>query len=149
MTAPGALDPGGPYLDWKKSEEQWASDHQAAVEAVGTAIKRLGEVDLSNPGRSGVRECVAALVAVAPKYSNATLVAASDLGDNSFTGANPNFDAKPLILIQPCSDGNAKKCTQLQDDFTAWTANHGAGQTTAARPEDAANTFAQLITSTN
>ncbi len=149
MTAPGALDPGGPYLAWKESEEQWAADYQASREAVATAVKRLGTIDLSNPSRSGVRECVAALVSVPPKYSNATLVVASDLGDNSFTGANPHFDAKPIVLIQPCSDGDSKKCTRLQEDFTAWTANNGAGPTTATRPEDAPNTFAQLITSTD
>lgn len=149
MTAPGALDPGGPYLAWKESEEQWAADYQASVQAVATAVKRLGTSDLSNPGRSGVRECVAALVSVPPKYSNSTLVVASDLGDNSFTGANPNFDAKPIVLIQPCSDGDAKKCARLQNDFTAWTANHGAGPTTATRPEDAPNTLSQLITSPN
>lgn len=147
MTAPGALDPGGPYLAWKQSETQWTSDFQAAQDAIESAIKRLGEIDLANPGRSGVRECAAALVSVAPTYANATLIVASDLGDNSFTGAKPNFDGKPLILIQPCADGNAKHCSALQNDFIAWTSNHGAGQTSITRPEDTANTFAQLITS--
>lgn len=147
MTAPGALDPGGPYLAWKKSEVEWTSDFQAAQEAVGSAIERLGGIDLSNPGRSGVRECAAALVSVAPEYANATLIVASDLGDNSFTGAKPNFDGKPLILIQPCADGNARHCSDLQNDFIAWTSNHGAGQTTITRPEDTANTFAELVTS--
>lgn len=147
MTALGALDPGGPYLAWKKSEVQWMSDFQEAKDAVSSAIKSLGEIDLSNAGRSGVRECAAALVSVAPKYANATLIVASDLGDNSFTGAKPNFDGKPLILIQPCADGNAKKCSGLRNDFIAWTSGHGAGQTTVTRPEDTANTFAQLITS--
>lgn len=146
MTAPGALDPGGPYLDWKKSEQRWSVEYDVAAKATATAVKQLREVDLSNPSYSGVRECVAAVVSVPPKYADATLVVASDLEDNSYTGATPKFDAKPIILIQPCPDGDAKKCSRLKDDFTAWAGASGAGTTTTARAEDAPNTLSRLFT---
>ncbi len=149
MTALGALDPGGSYLMWKKSEEQWATDYQTAIDAEATAVKQLGTVDLTRPGRSGVRDCVAALNSVASKYSNVTLIVASDLGDNSFTGANPTFAGKPMVLIQPCPDGDAKRCAGLQEKFTSWAVDHGSGSITVTRPENSLTTLSQLITRNN
>jgi hypothetical protein len=147
MTKPGALDPGGPYLAWKKVEAQWAADYRAAQTAQADAVEVLQRIDLSHPQRSGVRDCVAALMTVPATYPDATVVVASDLGDNEFTGTDPVFNGAPMLIIQPCPKGDAGTCAARLEAFTSWTSAHGAGPVSLARPEAGDVALTQLISS--
>jgi hypothetical protein len=145
MTQLGALEPGGPYLAWKKSNEQWAADYHVAVEAQSDAIDALGRIDLSYSQRSGVRDCVAALMTVPFTSANVTVVVASDLRDNEFTGTAPDFGGARMLLIQPCPNGNASECARRYDAFISWASAHGVGPVSMARPEAADTALGQLI----
>lgn len=145
MTASGALDPGGPYDAWKSLRTAWSTAYDASLEASKFGADQLAAIDLSNPGSSGVRDCAAALTVVPAEQQKATFVVASDLQDNSFSGADPDFGGSRLLLIQPCPSGKARTCEAARNGFADWAAKHGAGSVDTTRPELARTTLRELI----
>ncbi len=145
MTEAGALDPDGPYSRWKELAATWTADYGSARQAQASGVASLQRIALFRPERSGVRDCAAALMSVKPTFPAVTVVVASDLEGNEFTGTDPDFGKAAVVLVQPCPDGNASACKRRDHEFTSWIRTHNAGPVTRARPEAAADEFDRLI----
>lgn len=146
LTAEHALDlEDGTYAVWKKQRDAFTTEYRAALQSRDAAVRSLNSVDL-RVGRSGVQACAAALTTVAGAYP-VTYVVASDLRDNA-SGQNvtAQFAGRPMLLVQPCPDGDQQKCVNSLESFSQWATSQGAGDISHVRPEAAQGALQQLIT---
>jgi len=145
MTAPGALDPGGPYDTWKKSETAWSTAYDAAVAAVATSVQSLQGLNVNTDEYSGILAGTAALALLAPADGDVAFAVLSDLDENR--GAQPaNFNGHPFLVVQPDPVGDINRWDGLFNTFSSWATSSGAGQITRVRPEDASAAITTFIT---
>ncbi|HMN40403.1 MAG TPA: hypothetical protein PKE29_06120 [Phycisphaerales bacterium] len=145
MTAPGALDPGGPYDTWKKSEAAWSAAYDAAVAAVATSVQSLQGVNVNTDEYSGILAGTAALALLAPPDGDVAFAVLSDLDENR--GAQPaNFNGHPFLVVQPDPVGDINRWNGLFNTFSSWATSSDAGQITRVRPEDASAAITTFIT---
>lgn len=145
MTAAGALDPGGPYDIWKKSEAAWSAAYDAAVAETDNAAKALGELDLNVEEWSGITAGVAALALLAPAQGDVQFAVLSDLDENR-PQQPANFNGHPIFIVQPDPAGDISRWDSLFNGFSSWASASGAGAITRVRPEVAAPALSIFIT---
>ena len=145
MTAPGALDPGGPYDTWKKSEAAWSAAYDAAVAAVAASVQSLQDLNVNTDEYSGIFAGTAALALLAPADGDVAFAVLSDLDENR--GAQPaNFNGHPFLVVQPDPVGDINRWDGFFNTFSSWATSSGAGQITRVRPEDASAAITTFIT---
>lgn len=145
MTASGALDPGGPYDAWKKSEAVWSTSYDAAVTAVDASVKSLQGLNVATDENSGILAGTAALALLAPADGDIAFAVLSDLDDNR--GTQPaNFNGHPFLAVQPDPAGDINRWDGLFNTFSSWATSSGAGPITRVRPEDASTAITTFIT---
>ena len=145
MTAPGALDPGGPYDTWNESEAAWSDAYDAAVAAVTSATESLRGLDVTTDEYSGILAGTAALGLLAPAEGDVAFAVLSDLDENR--GAQPaSFNGHPFLVVQPDPSGDIGRWDGLFNSFASWASTSGAGEITRVRPEAASTAIAEFIT---
>lgn len=145
MTAPGALDPLGPYDTWKKSEAAWSTAYDHAIAADAAAVQSLQGLDVNTDEHSGIFAGAAALALLAPANGDVAFAVLSDLDENR--GAQPaNFNGHPFLVVQPDPVGNVNHWDGLFDTFSSWATSSGAGQIARVRPEAAAPAITTFLT---
>jgi hypothetical protein len=143
MTAPGALDPGGPYPVWKQSEAGWSAAYEAAVAATATAVQILQAINLNLDESSGITAGASALTLLAPANGDVAFAVLSDLDENR-AQQPANFNSHSLLVVQPDPLGDISRWNSLFNSFKTWASGSGAGQIIRVRPEaaiPAINTF--------
>ena len=143
MTAPGELNPGGPYDTWKQSEAKWSTAYDAALAAQAAAVQTLQAINLNFDESSGITAGAAALSLLAPAKGDVAFTVLSDLDENrpSMPAA---FNGHPILVVQPDPVGDIGRWDSLFSKFSSWAVSSGAGQITRVRPEvavPAINTF--------
>jgi hypothetical protein len=136
MTANGALDPDGPYDQWKKAESDWSEQYDAALTAAEMAVATLQDIDLNRDEWSAVTASVAALTLLAPVDGDVAYLAASDLDENR-AQQPASFNGKAVYIIQPDPLGDIGRWDALFQNFAAWATANGAGSIERVRPESA------------
>jgi len=147
MTAPGALDPGGPYDTWKQSEAQWSIEYDTALAARDSAVQTLQAINLNvdESESSGITAGAAALTLLAPAHGDVAFAVMSDLDENR--GQQPaTFNGHPVLVVQPDPIGDIGRWDSLFNNFSSWAATSGAGQITRVRPEAAVPAINTFIT---
>lgn len=145
MTAPGALDPGGPYDTWKKSEVEWSAAYEAAIAANASAVQALQGLNVDTDEQSGILAGIAALSILAPAQGDVAFAVLSDLDDNR--GAHPvTFNGHPFLVVQPDPTGDIGRWNGLFNNFSSWASGSGAGEITRVRPEAAFTAITTFIT---
>lgn len=145
MTAEGALDPGGPYDTWKKSEAEWSAAYDAALAANAAAVEALQGLDVNTDERSGILAGSAALALLAPAQGDVAFAVLSDLDENRGAQA-ADFNGHPFLVVQPDPAGDIGRWDQLFDKFSSWASGSGAGEITRVRPEAARAAITTFIT---
>lgn len=145
MTAPGALDPGGPYDTWKRSEAQWSTEYDAALAAQDSAVQTLQAINLNVDESSGITAGAAALALLAPAQGDIAFTVMSDLDENR-AQQPATFNGHPVLVVQPDPTGDIGRWDSLFNNFSSWAATSGAGQTTRVRPEAAVPAINTFIT---
>ena len=145
MTAPGALDPGGPYDTWKQSEARWSTEYDAALAAQAGAVQTLQAINLNVDESSGITAGASALALLAPAQGDVAFAVMSDLDE---TGAQQpaTFNGHPVVVVQPDPIGDIGRWDSLFNTFSSWAATSGAGQITRVRPEAAVPAINTFIT---
>ena len=145
MTAPGALDPGGPYDTWKQSEAQWSIEYDAALAAQDSAVQTLQAINLNVDESSGITAGAAALALLAPAQGDVAFAVMSDLDENR-AQQPATFNGHPVLVVQPDPIGDIGRWDSLFNNFSSWAATSGAGQITRVRPEAAVPAINTFIT---
>jgi hypothetical protein len=145
MTAAGALDPGGPYDSWRRSETRWSAAYDATLAAQAAAVKTLQAINLDVDESSGITAGAAALTLLAPAHGDVAYAIMSDLDENR-PQQPATFDGHPILVVQPDPIGDISRWDSLFTRFSAWAASGGAGQITRVRPEDAVPAINTFIT---
>jgi hypothetical protein len=145
MTAPGALDPGGPYDTWKQSEARWSTEYDAALAAQDSAAQTLEAINLNVDESSGITAGAAALALLAPAQGDVAFAVMSDLDENR-AQQPATFNGHPILVVQPDPIGDIGRWDSLFNTFSSWAANTGAGQITRVRPEAAVPAINTFIT---
>ena len=145
LTAPGALDPDGPYEQWKKSQATWSADYDAAVAANAAAVQTLQGINLNLDESSGITAGAAALSLLAPARGDVAFAVLSDLDENRPQQA-ANFNSHPILVVQPDPVGDESRWDSLFNAFSSWASASSAGQITRVRPEAATPAITTFIT---
>lgn len=137
MTAVGALDPGGPYDQWKKAEAAWAAQYDAAITAAQQATTLLGGMDLELDEQSAISAGLASLSLIAPAQGgDISYLVMSDLDENRPEEAAA-FNGASFLVVQPDPSGDRTRWEELFGSFSAWATANGAGPVDRVRPEAA------------
>lgn len=145
MTAPGALDPDGPYDAWKHSEVVWSAAYDAALAAQAGGVQTLQGLDLDLDESSGITAGAAALALLAPAQGDVEFAILSDLDENR-DPQPAQFNGHPILVVQPDPVGDIGRWDALYSSFSAWAASGGAGPLTRVRPEAAVPAITTFIT---
>lgn len=145
MTAPGALDPAGPYDTWKQSEAQWSTAYAAALAAQANAVETLQAINLNVDESSGITAGAAALALLAPAQGDLAFAVMSDLDENR-AQQPATFNGHPILVVQPDPIGDIGRWDSLFNNFSSWATNSGAGQINRVRPESAVPAINTFIT---
>lgn len=136
MTADGALDPGGPYDQWKQAELAWSHQYDAALAAASEGTVTLQGIDLNLDEWSAVTASMAALTLLAPADGDVAFLVMSDLDDNQ-KPQPASFNGNPIYVIQPDPVGDIARWDGLFQVFSAFATSGGAGSIERVRPEAA------------
>ncbi|MFF2299781.1 hypothetical protein [Arthrobacter sp. NPDC058127] len=145
MTVTGALDPGGPYDTWKKSNAEWSTAYDAATAAAASATQTLGALNLNVDEWSGITAGAAALTLLAPAQGDVQFAVLSDLDENR-PPQPANFNGHPILVVQPDPVGDIGRWDSLFNQFSSWASKSGSGTITRVRPENAMPAIATFIT---
>lgn len=144
MTAPGALDPGGPYDAWKKSKVEWSTAYDAAATAAVSAVQSLDALNLNVDGWSGITAGATALTLLAPAQGDVQFAVLSDLDENR-PQQPATFNGHPILVVQPDPVGDIGRWDSLFKNFSAWASASGSGTITRVRPESAVPAITTFI----
>jgi len=137
LTADGVLAPGGPYDTWTRERERAQAARAAAREAAASAARALRALRLDHATRSGISGCLSALAQTLPPGDDRRIALASDLDENTAVQVAGDFGKAPLLVVQPCPDGDARRCTELLARAEGLLRALDTGPLTPVRPEAA------------
>lgn len=145
MTAPGALDPGSSYSQWKDAQKHWSSKYDAALAAGQEAVTTLQGINLDLGEWSAVTSGVVSLALVAPNEGDVAFLVMSDLDENQ-PQQPVALAGHPFTVVQPDPIGEIGRWDTLFTGFSLWAKANGAGEIVRVRPEasdDVIRTFIQ------